>query len=63
MFFPHFVELPAKNQLLLDYFETLAAIEKGCKERQLKSACEICFVIKHMRRLFELRTRRRLRAV
>jgi len=32
IFFRHFVELPDKNQPLLDYFDTLAEIER---ERQL----------------------------
>jgi len=35
IFFPHCVELPAKNQLFWTTFETLAEIERDCKERQL----------------------------
>jgi len=35
IFFPHCVELPAKNQPFWTTFETLAEIERDCKERQL----------------------------
>jgi len=41
IFFHHFVVFPAKNQSLLDYFFTLAEIERDSKERQLNSAWEI----------------------
>jgi len=35
IFFRHFVELPAKIIRYWTSFETLAEIERGCKERQL----------------------------
>ena len=38
IFFHHFVDFPAKNQPLLDYFLTLAEVERDSKELQLNSA-------------------------
>jgi len=42
IFFRHFVELPAKNQRYWTTFETLAEMERDCKERQLSSAWRLC---------------------